>query len=227
MARAITTRSTVGKLADGAEKVAAGAKRVVINEFMELYNANTGKGRPRIRLRIRGMKISVLEPIAAEDAWRAGQKGAVMSAKWAGVEARAAAVGNLAAKARWGGSLGKLAWTTTKVGGGVLAFAPSAAIDAYKDLHFAVDAHGRRQLTGMHHFLVDEATNQSGNAVGFGTTVAVGMIATAAGVTAIAGAPVVLIAFGVGLVAMTVFNYFEVNKKIGAAADHALTSHGH
>lgn len=227
VARAATSRSTVAKLTEGAEKVAAGAKRVVINEFMELYNANTGKGRPRIRLRIRGMKVTMLEPIAAEDAWRAGQKGAVMSARWAGIEARAAAVGGVAARARWGAGLGKLAWTTTKVGGGVLAFAPTAAIDAYKDLHYSVDSHGRRQLTGVHNFLVHEAANQSGNAVGFGTTIAVGIAAGALGVTAVAGAPIVLVAFGAGLVAMTVFNYFGVNTKIGDATDHFLKSHGH
>lgn len=134
-----------------------------------------------------------------------------MSARWAGVETRAAAT--LAAETRWGSSLGKLAWTGTKWGGGILAFAPTLAIDAYKDLHWRADARGNH---GLHQFLMDEATNQSGNAVGFVTTIGVtSAVAFFGGAALAASAPVVLVAFGAGLVAMVVFNKMGWNTTYG------------
>jgi hypothetical protein len=215
-----TQLQTMASLKAGAQRVASGgARTVVINEHMELYNANHGKGRPRVRLRIRGLKIAVLEPIAPEEAWRAGAKGAVQSMRWAqpvGAEMRAA--GMIAGNTKWGSSLGKLAWATTKWGGGVLAFAPSLALDTYNSVQTQVDASGQRHVKfDSHGFAVRSATSQSGNALGFAAGVGVGILAGAA---LAATWPVLLIGLGAGIAVQVVWNSSGMAAETGNWVDH-------
>jgi hypothetical protein len=143
---------------------------VKINQYMTLYNGNkTGKGRPRPRLRISGLPMQVITPALGEGARMAAQYGSA-SARALGTSAlEAQRLGKFAAGQHWS----KVASSMNgHWGGGVLAFVPSAAIDAYKNV--SRDMQGSMGFDGKQ-FLIDSAKSQSGNAAGFITGLAVGV----------------------------------------------------
>ena len=87
-------------------------------------------------------------------------------------------------------------------GRGVLAFAPSAALDLYNATE--VDLRTREFSFNGRQFLVDSARSQSGNAVGFaGGLVAVALVGGFA-----AGAPLVVIGLVGGVFVQVVWNWF-------------------
>lgn len=212
-AYAYTQRQTGKALADGAQRVSSGSARTVrINEFMELYNANPGKGRPRLRLRIRGMPMSVVSPVVYPEQVRANLRTGNSSARWSqATREQVRRAGVAAAEGRWQRTMG---WGTGRVGTGILTFVPTLALDIYRNIKFDMNATGLSRLAGFdrHAFSVDSARNQSGNAVGWaagaGSTAAVAMLAArGVGVAAMmAGWPVVLLGLGVGIAAQIVWN---------------------
>jgi hypothetical protein len=158
---------------------------VKINQYMTLYNGNTtGKGRPRPRLRISGLPMQVITPALGDGARMAAQYGS-SSARVLGTSAlEARRLGKFAAGQHWS----KVASSMNgNWGGGVLAFAPSAALDVYKNV--SRDLQGDLKFDG-NQFLIDSAKSQSGNAAGFFTGLAIGVVFGAS-------APVII----VGLVA--------------------------
>ena len=201
---------TAARLQAAAAKVASGASRVVrINEFMDLYNANMGKGRPRLRLRIRNLPLTVASPIPG--AWRTNGPGTAHSTKWAqpnGQQVKAAGV--VAAESRWARSM---AWSGGKVGTGLITFAPTAALDAWSSIEFDLDAAGRRRIRSFdtNKFLVTSARNQSGNVAGLAASVisvpTAVAIAGMAGLT-VAGAPLVVIGLLAGVAMQVVWNNY-------------------
>lgn len=217
---------TAARLQAAAAKVTSGASRVVrINEFMDLYNANMGKGRPRLRLRIRNLPLTVATPIPG--AWRTNGPGTAQSTKWAqptGQQAKAAGV--VAAEARWARNM---SWAGGKLGTGLITFAPTAALDAWSSIEFDLDAAGRRQIRSFdtNKFLVTSARNQSGNVAGLAASVisvpAAVAIAGMAGLT-VAGAPLVVIGLLAGVAMQVVWNNYggadfaeqQARKALGA-----------
>jgi hypothetical protein len=111
-----------------------------------------------------------------------------------------------------------LRFTSTKVGGGVLAFGPSAAFDFYdsaswQDNSLAVD---------WGDFAVRSAKSQSGNLAGFVTGLGVGAAALAIAPVALAGAPVVLVILGAGLIAQIAWNSTGGDEWAAGRARNAL-----
>ena len=189
------------------------ASAIKINANMTLYNANkSGKRLPRPRLRITGLRVQVVAPAFGEELRMLKTGGMTVAMRKAALE-NAKKLGALAAGAHW---TGKAAFLSGKVGGGVLTFAPSAAIDIYNSVN--------RDLAGNirwdhRRFLIDSAKSQSGNAIGavFGTVV--GGIAIAAGVSA---APVILIGLGASIIVQMVWGSSGMSDKMGTMAEQVL-----
>lgn len=209
-------RSGRALLAQGTQDILAGRRQSVrLSPNIELYNAANPRQRPRIRLRVRGLpltRVQAMVPTTGGPAshWRVGGSGAVGSLRVQGMTAHQ--MHNTAVMVGENRLPGILRWTSGKVGGGVLAFAPSAALDAYNAIE--TDAQGNRSFNSRQ-FAVDSAKSQSGNAVGFiaGAAVTIG-VGAVAGAAAAASAPVILVALGVGIV-------FQVAWNASGAADWA------
>lgn len=183
------------------------AQRVVLAPGVELYNSAQPKQPPRVRLRVRNLPIADIRAMVPTNGgpvtqWRMNGPATASTLKVQGMTSQqlrqtAVLVGQerLPAALRWAG---------TKTGGGVLAFAPSAALDLYSSVE--VDAFGRRQLNWQQ-FGIASAKSQSGNAAGFftgvGITWAAGMIGGAA---LAASAPVLLLALGAGILVQVAWN---------------------
>jgi hypothetical protein len=183
------------------------AQRVPLAPGVELYNAAQGRQPPRVRLRVRNLPIAdiramVPTPGGPATQWRVNGAATSSTLKVRGMTSQqlrqsAILVGQerLPASMRWAG---------TKVGGGVLAFAPSAALDLYQSVE--VDAFGRRQVNWTQ-FGVASAKSQSGNALGFFTGVGITYAAAAVGGAALAAsAPVLLLALGAGILVQVAWN---------------------
>lgn len=200
---------TAARLSTAAQQVASGASRTVrINQFMDLYNANQGKGLPRLRLRIRNLPLTVAAPIPGTQ-WRTNAKGTTHSTRWAAPTAsQVKGAGAVAAESRWARSMG---WSTGKLGTGLITFAPTAALDAWSSIEFDLDANGKRQIRSFdtNKFLVASARNQSGNALGLAASVAAVPVAVAItaglGLTVV-GAPLVLIGLAAGVAVQVIWN---------------------
>jgi len=200
---------TAAGLHAAAQKIASGAARSVrINEFMDLYNANQGKGAPRLRLRIRNLPVTVAAPIAGAQ-WRTNAKGSTHSTRWASpTSGQVRGAGAVAAESRWARNMG---WSTGKLGTGLITFAPTAALDAWSSIEFDMDAAGNRRMRSFdtNKFLITSARNQSGNALGLAASIAAvpAAVAIAAGVgLTVAGAPLVLIGLVAGLAVQVIWN---------------------
>jgi len=95
-----------------------------------------------------------------------------------------------------------LRWTQGRVGGGVLAIAPSAALDLYNATEVALRT--REFNFNGRQFLVDSERSQNGNAVGFASSlVAVALVGGFA-----AGAPLLVIGLVRGVFVQVVWNWF-------------------
>jgi hypothetical protein len=208
---------TTEALQAAARKIESGASRSIkINEYMTLYNANkSGKGRPRPRVRISGMPMRVISP-ALNQGMRAAASGANAAMKSADLLA-ARKMGNLASANHW---TSKAAFFNGKIGGGILTFAPSAALDIYSSIErdMAGDLRFNRNK-----FLIASAKSQSGNLLGlvggagfiaFGTIIFGG--------AALAGAPIILIALVGGVLVQATWGSTGGADWAGSAAEHAL-----
>lgn len=119
----------------------------------------------------------------------------------------------LAANSHW---TGQAAFLTGKMGGGVLTFAPSAALDVYHSLErdLAGDLRFNRQK-----FVMASAKSQSGNLLGLAGGSLVGAGFAIAGFTA---APVILMALLGGVLVQAVWGWSGGADWAGAAAERAL-----
>lgn len=183
------------------------AQRVVLAPGVELYNAAQHRQPPRVRLRVRNLPIADIRAMVPATGgpvtqWRMNGAATVSSLKVQGMtsqQLRQTAV--LVGQERMPAAL---RWTGGKVGGGVLAFAPSAALDLYQSVE--VDAFGRRQVNWQQ-FGIASAKSQSGNAAGFFTGVGITWAAGAIGGAALAAsAPVLLLALGAGILVQVAWN---------------------
>ncbi len=212
------------RLQAGARQVAAGtAQSVRISPHMELYNANKGKGRPRVRLRVKGLPLLTLTPIRPAADWRPGARGSAHSTAWRNTSPqdlrRAGTVAATDSMSR------RFGWATGKVGTGILTFAPTLALDTYNNIQFEVDAQGQRHIAGFkgRNFVADSAKNQLGNAAGLaaGIGIARGVgFAAAQGIgvaLALSGWPVILLGLGVGILVQAVWSNSDTAKDLQAA----------
>ena len=106
----------------------------------------------------------------------------------------------------------------TRLGGGLRAFGPSAALDlygsvSYRNGSFDFDRKG---------FLIRSAKSQSGNALGFASGAAVASGAVALGLVSAVGWPVILIGLGTGIVAQTVWGATGMDEWAADRAANAL-----
>ena len=109
-----------------------------------------------------------------------------------------------------------LRWTQGRGGGGVLALAPSAALDLYNATE--MDLSTREFSFNGRQFLVASARSQSGNAVGF----AGGLLAVALVGGLTAGAPLVQVGLVGGVVVQLVWNWTRRADKVADAMDRAM-----
>jgi hypothetical protein len=105
--------------------------------------------------------------------------------------------------------------STDQLGVVLLAFAPTAGLDLWKNIH--TDAAGVTRLDGRQ-FLIDSAEKQSGNALGF----VGGLVAVALLPAAVTGAPVILIGLGAGIVVQLLWNWAGGSEVAKSAAEQAL-----
>lgn len=195
---------TARQLQQAARRVATRqAAQVRINAHMTIYDASQGRGRPRLRLRVVGLPMTVVAPAAGQGGWRSNRSGTRLSTRWtAASQPQSRMASNVAAQASWNNRFG---WVTGKVGTGVLTFAPSAAIDMMNSFEYEVDARGERRIKRFDsdRFIVASARSQSGNALGLGASIAAG-----AGLAAIGfvGAPVIVVGLLAGLAVQVIWN---------------------
>lgn len=205
--RALAERDIAGKLREGLESITSGrANRVVLSAHLELYNAAPARRPPRVRLRVRRLPLPVLQSAVPtlggpQNQWRPNPSvGAHTLKARAMSDARVTQVAALAADH---GLPPWLRWTQGRMVGGVLTFAPSAALDLYNAA--SVDLEAREFSFDGRRFAVDSARSQSGNLVGFaGGAIAVVLV----GATSLVGAPVLLIGLGAGIAAQVAWNSF-------------------
>jgi hypothetical protein len=208
---AAVDKRTTDALQAAARTIQSGAgSSIKINQYMTLYNGNkTGKGRPRPRLRISGLPMQVITPALGAGARMSAQYGSA-SARALGTSAlEAQRLGKFAAGQHWSKVASSLngGW-----GGGVLAFAPSAALDVYGS--FERDLRGDTRFNSDK-FWISSAKSQSGNALGW---VVGGGIVFAMGATA----PVILLGLGTGILVQLAWGWLGGSDWAGAAAERTL-----
>jgi hypothetical protein len=216
---AVDKRTSDALLAAVRKMQSGPSSNIKINQYMTLYNANTsGKGRPRPRLRIAGLPMQVITPALGEGARMAAQYGSVSARVFGASKLEAHRLGKFAAGQHWSSTASSLnGWKM----GGVLTFAPSAALDAYSS--YEQDFRGDSRFN-WHMFGVASAKSQSGNLLGAASgAIAMKVIgATAVGMTTLAGAPLILIGLGVGITVQLVWGWQGGSDWAGASAQSAL-----
>jgi len=106
----------------------------------------------------------------------------------------------------------------TRLGGGLLAFDPSAAIDFHASASYrngGLDFDRKK-------FLIRSAQSQSGNVVGVVSGAAVSAGVVGLGLVSAIGWPVILIGLGAGIVAQTVWGATSMDDAAGNMAREAL-----
>lgn len=205
-------KSTTEALQAAARRIEAGAARSIkINEYMTLYNANkTGKGRPRPRIRISNMPMQFVTP-ALDRGMRMAASGIGHNAAMRSTEMlKAQRLGTLAASRHW---TSHAAFLNGRVGGGVLTFAPSAALDIYNSIESDMSGNTR---FNRQRFLIASAKSQSGNLLGMvGGAIVIAAVGTA-------GAPLILAGLGAGFAIQLVWGWSGGADWAGAAAERAL-----
>ncbi len=217
----VAEASSATRFTEGLREILAGrVKAVTLAPNIELYNSAQGRQPPRVRLRVRGLPIKVVtQAIPATGGpvtqWRVNGPGTSASLKAGSMTAQQ--MRNAAVLAGERQLPTALRWATSKLGGGILTFAPSLALDAYQAIEGDLWAGGRFKT---HQFLVDEARNQSGNLVGFAGGMGVAM--GAAALFGIAGAPLILVGLGGGLVCQLLWNWAGGGDAAADATQRAL-----
>jgi hypothetical protein len=175
------------KINNATAKITAGSvQSVKINSHMTLYNANTsGKGPPRLRVKVTGLKLNTFTKYFDEKKirWNPVKRGIK------GVSVRASEVEKVLELESMSS---KMRFFNSKLGGGVLTFAPTVAFDLYDSI--SRDTHGNFHYNA-YKFSNNEIRNQPGNVVGMGAGALTGFVITTGaallGVTV--AAPVVLV----------------------------------
>ena len=215
--RGVAEHDIATRLREGVEALRSGrAQRVRLSPMMELYNTATARRQPVVRLRVRGLPIAMVQQSipavgGPQSQWRPNpsQSASTLPAR----NMTAQQIRNAAVLAADHGQPGWLRWTQGRVGSGVLAFAPSAALDIYNATD--VDLRTREFSFNGRQFLVDSARSQSGNLAGF----AGGAVAVVVAGSALAGAPLLLFGLGAGIIVQVVWNW-------SGRADAAATAMG-
>jgi hypothetical protein len=223
--RASKEAATKAQLARAAELIfEQGAKGVQINANVRLYDANAverkklkGRGKtpgqhlnkPRLRVQITNMPVKVIQMAGLSTAVTAGGIRGGVSYQPAQVNRVAAASTN-----QWV-ARSALRFMSKPGVPAVLAFGPSAMIDAADSYEYAADGSGRMN---WRQFAVNSAKSQSANAVGFATGV---LIAGAVAATVSTGG-VFLIALAAGAVAQITFNALGGGDEAAALAERSL-----
>lgn len=198
-----------------ARRIEAGAARSIkINEYMTLYNANkTGKGRPRPRIRISGLPMQIVTP-ALDQGMRTAASGVGHNAAMRSTERlKAQRLGTLAASRHW---TSHAAFLNGRVGGGVLTFAPSAALDIYNSIERDMSGNTR---FNRQRFLIASAKSQSGNLLGMAGGTLAGVVVAGLGATA---APVILVTLIGGVAVQMIWGATGMADWAGSAAERAL-----
>ncbi len=217
-----------------------------INDSMTLYNANkSGRGRPRLRIKINKMPLRFVAPAFGMENLRELRNANTAEMLRKNVLPRWYAKGGLSAAMRgdmpqrmgemarnvvWSGearfqflrkdlipALAKYQWlpkyTRTN---GILAAAPSAAIDLYNSYD---------QETGginWHKFGINSVKSQSGNAVGAVSSMLIGAGVAAGFGLAVTAAPVVLAGLVGGVIVQFLWGVTGAADYAGSIAERAL-----
>lgn len=214
------------RMRQGLQVINSGQARTFkLSPTMELYNTySPSAGRPpSVRLRVRQLPLTVLEQRipaigGAQNQWRpnAGHNVNTLRAR----QMTPQQMRNVAVLAAEQTQPGWVRWVQSRRGTGVLAVAPSLAVDLYNATE--VDLRQREFSFNGQQFLVDSARSQSGNAVGvlggLGTVAVVGALSAGA----IAGAPLVLIGLGGGIVLQALWSYAGADDAAGSLMRRAL-----
>lgn len=191
VAHAVSAKRTADAIKAGLKAIEKGmAATVRINQYTTLYNANkSGKGAPRPRIRFRALPVQVVaESLKVEVRVVASGVNAAIKAHQAMQAARVAGmVGSLNSSAR------PAFWSRMSRGGGILTFAPSAAIDLNNNI--TRDLQGNINFNGRG-FIKDSVKSQVGNVLGAATSAGVTLIA---GGVMLAGAPLIVTALMLGI----------------------------
>lgn len=152
----------------------------------------------KLVVRVRGLPSQVIHDLHKAESMLVPKSGGTVGVlrvgaqNAQGLERTALAVADARVRA-----VGALRFTGTKAGGGVLTFGPSAAIDFY---------HAYKSQSGASNvakdFALRSAKSQSGNLIGVGA----GVVAVAA--VGVVGAPAIVVALGVEILAQTAWGYF-------------------
>lgn len=211
-----TTNSAraAGEAAIASQKIAAAektiksgiARSVKINNHMTLYDANSGKGQPRFRIKISGLPAKVVTPLVDLQMLKANRH--VIRSLQGGLSVRANAVRNPSGLA---GMTSKMRYLNLKGVGGALTFAPTAAVDLYRNFN-------EGQLDGRQ-FMIDQAKHQSGNAMGLAGGVLAGAVVVVLG---FAGAPVIATVLIGGILTQALWNYSGASNSVGRLAEKIL-----
>ena len=213
-------RDSARLLKEGLREILAGSVKVVkIAPGVELYNSAQGKQKPRVRLRIRNLPVKVVTqaiPAAggAVTQWRFNKAGSTASLKAGSMTAQQ--LRNTSVLAGQQRLAGALRWSQGRLGGGILTFAPSLALDTYNAIE--VDLQGGGYRFNGQKFVEDSARSQSGNVVGVLGTAAVVAVA---GVF-VAGPPLVLIGLAGGIGFQALWNWSGGADAAADAASQAL-----
>ncbi len=193
------------------EIAARNLKGINISEHVRVYNANANKPKlpPRIRIQITNLPMKVIKA-------NNFSLGLASSGAKGGTRATAKSVPKIAsATSGWANNRAIRSLGSVRVAG-VLAFAPSAMIDAadaYETSATGIQSFNWRK------FAVASAKSQSANAAGF----AVGLAATAfVSFWAVAAAPIVLVGLGAGIIAQVGFNSAGFQDQAERFADQHL-----
>jgi hypothetical protein len=202
-------RDAAKRLAQGIADILTGrAVKVSLGPGVDLYNSAQGKQPTRVRLRVRGLPIKVVTatipafggPVTQ---WRVNGPGT--AANLGARSMTAQQMRNTAILAGQQRLPGALRFATSKMGGGLLTFAPSMVIDAWQSVEGDLFSPGSSFNTNK--FLVAQARSQSGNALGFGAGLLVtGAALFIAGPAVAVSGTVVLVAFGFGLLTQVIWN---------------------
>lgn len=223
----VAERDFASRMREGLQAINSGQARTFrLSPTMELYNTySPSAGRaPSVRLRVRQLPITVLEQRipalgGAQNQWRPNAGVNVNTLRTRQMTPQQ--MRNVAVLAAEHSQPGWLRWAQSTRGAGVLAVAPSLAVDLYNATE--VDLRSREFNFNGQQFLVDSARSQSGNAVGVaGGVVAVALVTAAVGAGAIAGAPLVLIGLAGGIVAQALWSYTGAADTSGSMMQRAL-----
>ena len=210
---------------NGFKSLTSGATQGVIRigPHITIEPRNIGKGGElrkgaRLMVRVRGLPMNVVHALPTPFMSKAGGQFAAMRVSARDLQ-RMQQAGSAIADARVQSSR-LLRFTGGRVGGGVLAFGPSAVIDLANN--YSVDSDGSMSMN-WRGFAVSSAKSQSGNLVGFAAGAAVASGAVALGFVAAVGWPVVLVGLGAGIIAQAVWSTTGMDEAAEREARKRLT----